>query len=62
LGVRGANREERTEEGREEKRGHLDLNLGVHLAQVVQHAVQVQLARAQDNVLATLLNLSDKAE
>ena len=35
----------------------LDLDLGVHVAQVVHHTVEVQLARANDHVLATLLHL-----
>lgn len=33
-----------------------DVDLGVHVAQVVHDAVEVQLAGAQDHVLAALLH------
>lgn len=36
---------------------HLDVNLGVHLAQVVHDTVQVELACSQDDVLARLFHL-----
>lgn len=38
-------------------KNHLDVNLGVHLAQVVHDAVQVELAGSQDDVFARLFHL-----
>mmetsp|Transcript_43460 Transcript_43460/g.95114 ORF Transcript_43460/g.95114 Transcript_43460/m.95114 type:complete len:659 (+) Transcript_43460:316-2292(+) len=37
--------------------GYLHLHLGVDVAQIVHHAVEIQLASAHDHVLARLLNL-----
>jgi hypothetical protein len=41
--------------------GDLDFEVGVQLAQVVHDAVQVQLPRAQDHVLARLLHLDKQS-
>ena len=39
---------------------HLDFDFGVHFAEVVQDAVEVELPRADDDVLAALLHLGHR--
>ncbi len=43
---------------RRDRIGDLDLDVAVHQPQVVQRAVEVQLSRAEHDVLARLLHLS----
>ena len=40
-------------------RGHLDLEVAVEVAQVVERAVQEELAGPEDDVLAALLDLRE---
>lgn len=44
---------------RSRERNYFNINLGVHLSQVVHDTVQVELSCPQDNMLSWLLHLKE---